>query len=77
MAQPIIIIKENPGTLKIEIFDDDTKQYLWQKSFPDVAFNIDSELEVDGSAKTKVKPKKDGNLAVVEIKIRSAEGADR
>lgn len=73
MAQPIIIIKENPGTLLIEVLDHDRKPVPGSPlRCPGIAFNMNSELEVDGSSKSKVKPKKDGNVAVVEIQIGPA-----
>ena len=73
MADPIIIIKENPGTLTIEVLDGN-RNPVGRLPCPTVSFTTDSELDIDGSSKAKVKPKKVGNVAVVEIKIGTAAG---
>jgi hypothetical protein len=67
MADPIIIIKENPGTLLIEAFDGDGNSAGTLRC-PTIAFRTqDSELEIDGA---KFKPKRNsGHGDSVEIKV--------
>lgn len=70
MAEPIIIIKENPGTLMIEVLDQNGDHVPGSPlRCPSIPYNASSELDVEGSLKSKVKPKKDGNIAVVKIQI--------
>ena len=69
MAEPIIIIKENPGTLLIEAFDENGNS-AGTLHCPSIPFRTrGSELDIDGS---KFKPKgSPGHGDCVEIKIKN------
>lgn len=69
MADPIIIVKENPGTLLIEAFDGDGNSAGTLRC-PGIPFRTrDSELDIDGS---KFKPKRNQSHGdCVEIKIKN------
>ena len=76
MAEPIIIVKENPGTLRIEVTDAAGK--TWELACPTVPFNANSELTVDGEGKgaNRYKPKRNTpNGTCIEIKIGNPEGS--
>ena len=59
MAEPIIIVKENPGTLRIEVIDGNGNP-AGSIACPTIPFNENSELSVDGDkvGGDKFKPKK-------------------
>lgn len=69
MAEPIIIVKENPGTLLIEAFDGNGNSAGTLRC-PGIPFRTqDSELEIGES---KFKPKRNPHHGdCVEIKIKS------
>ena len=77
MAEPIIIVKENPGTLRIEVKDSEGNIV---KGFtcPTVRFDANSELTVDGEGKgaNRYKPKRNTpHGTCIEIKIGNPEGS--
>ncbi|MDX1660335.1 MAG: hypothetical protein R3326_00980 [Gemmatimonadota bacterium] len=41
MAEPIVIIKENPGKLRVEVWQDD--RMIAGHTFADVAFSVQSD----------------------------------
>jgi hypothetical protein len=60
MAEPIIIVKENPGTLRIEVYDEDGK-LAGTLPCPSVSFDSSSEITVDGDSgggPNRYKPKR-------------------
>jgi hypothetical protein len=75
MAEPIIIVKENPGTLRVEVYNGDGIMVGYVAS--EIPFGENSELSVDGdkAGGDKFKPKKgtpDGTC--LKLKIFDAEG---
>jgi hypothetical protein len=76
MAEPIIIVKENPGTLRVEVLDANGNM-VGCVACPTIPFDANSELSVDGEKVPgdKFKPKKntpDGTC--VKFKIFNAAG---
>lgn len=69
MAEPVIIVKENPGSLRIEVYDENGNQVLGQ-TVSTVPFRAsDSDLDVDGS---KFKAKRNAKYGdCVEIKVKT------
>ncbi len=69
MAEPVIIVKENPGKLRIEVYDE-SGAMVGDLTCPSIPFsNADSDLDIDG---TKFKTKSHGNHGdSVEIKVRT------
>jgi len=75
MAEPIIIVKENPGTLRVEVYDGNGNMVGHVAS--EIPFSEDSELSIDGDkvGGDKFKPKKgtpDGTC--LKFKIFNAAG---
>ena len=72
MAEPIIVVKENPGTLRVEIYDQNGVE-IDSLTCPSIPFRAsDSEVEIDG---TKYKAKKSEKFGdCVEIRIRTPGG---
>jgi hypothetical protein len=70
MAEPVIIVKENPGKLRIEVYDEN-EVMIDSITCPTIPFNTnDSEVDISGQ---KFKPKKGGKHGDgVEIKIKSS-----
>ena len=73
MAEPIIVVKENPGTLRIEIYDENGVK-IDSLTCPTVPFSAsNSDVIVDG---TKFKPKKSTKFGdCVEIKISTPQAS--
>lgn len=73
MAEPIIIVKENPGKLRVEVWDGDTM--LGGHTFPDVPFSIaNDELSAERPLFSEKFAKKRGGRYGDRIEIRIHRG---
>ena len=72
MADPVIIVKENPGKLKIEVYDEN-EALVDSIVCPGIAFsNANSEVEIEGK---KYKTKNGPKGPAVELKVFTPRGS--